>query len=200
LKRINNLFSKVTSYQNLLIASRLAMKGSGRTAATCQFFFHLETEILSLQTELLNGTYQPGSYRYFTIFDPKERVIAVAPFRDRVVHHAVVRILTTIYERVFIYDSYATRPNKGTHAAIKRAQKFIRRWPWYLKADIKKYFDNVNHGTIMDILKRKLKDRQLLDLLDRIIRNMPIYFTPNAKMVYNSPGGSICPGNTLNEV
>jgi len=174
LKRINNIFSQVTSYDNLLIASRLAAKGSGKTAATCQFFYYLETEILRLQMELLNDTYRPGAYRYFTIFDPKERVIAVAPFRDRVVHHAVVRILTPIYERVFIYDSYATRPGKGTHVAIKRAQQFVRRWPWYLKADVNKYFDSVNHNALMDIIKRKIKDRRLLLLLDRIIRNSPL--------------------------
>jgi RNA-directed DNA polymerase len=171
LKRINNLFSHITSCENLLIASRLAMKGSGKTSATCRFFYNLETEILSLQTELLNSMYRPGAYRYFKIFDPKERVIAVAPFRDRVVHHAVVRILTPIYERVFIYDSYATRPNKGTHAAIKRAQKFIQRWPWYFKADIEKYFDHVDHDILLDIIERKIKDRRLLRLLERIIRN-----------------------------
>jgi retron-type reverse transcriptase len=147
------------------------MKGSGKTSATCRFFYNLEPEILRLRTELLNNTYQPGAYRYFKIFDPKERVIAVAPFRDRVVHHAVVRILTPIYERVFIYDSYATRPNKGTHAAIKRAQKFIRRWHWYLKADIEKYFDHVDHDILLGIIERKIKDRQLLRLLDRLIRN-----------------------------
>ncbi len=173
MKRINNLFNSITSYENLLIASRLAMKGSGKTAATCKYFYHWETEILQLQTELLNGIYRPGSYRYFIIYDPKERVIAVAPFRDRVVHHAVVRILTPIYERVFIHDSYATRPCKGTHAAIKRAQKFIRQWPWYLKADIEKYFNNVDHEILLGIIERKIKDRQLLKLLDRIIRNTP---------------------------
>jgi len=173
MKRVGNLFEKVISFENLLIALRRAMKGCGRTKATCRFFFDLEYQLLKLQEQLEYGTYSPGAYRYFTIYDPKERVIAVAPFRDRVVHHAVVNVLTPIYERVFIYDSYATRPKKGTHAAIERAQKFLRRWPWYLKADIEKYFDSVNHDILLEILSRKIKDDKLLKLLERIVRNTP---------------------------
>lgn len=173
MKRVGNLFEKVISFENLLIALRRAMKGCGRTQATCRFFFNLENQLLKLQEQLECGTYSPGAYRYFTIYDPKERVIAVAPFRDRVVHHAVVNVLTPIYEEVFIYDSYATRPKKGTHAAIERAQKFLRRWPWYLKADIEKYFYCVNHDILLEILSRKIKDDKLLKLLERIVRNTP---------------------------
>jgi len=171
MRRIGNLFDRVTSYENLLASFRLAVRGCGKTGPVCHFFYHLEPEILRLQEELAKGTYRPGPYRHFTIYDPKERIIAVAPFRDRVVHHAVVRVLTPIYERIFIHDSYATRPNKGTHAAIKRAQSFLRRWEWYLKLDIEKYFYTVDHDILMGLLKRKLKDPHLLDLLDRIIRN-----------------------------
>jgi RNA-directed DNA polymerase len=170
-KRVGHLFEDVTSYENLLAAFRLARRGSGNAPAVGRFFFHLERELLRLQAELEAGSYQPGAYQYFTIYDPKERVIAVAPFRDRVVHHALVRVLTPIYERVFIFDSYATRPGKGTHAAIGRAQQFLRRWMWYLQTDIAKYFDRVDHDTLLDLLRRKLKDRRLLNLLERIIRN-----------------------------
>ncbi|CAN2050610.1 RNA-directed DNA polymerase [Candidatus Magnetomoraceae bacterium gMMP-1] len=130
-------------------------------------------EILKLQEELQSGVYQPGDYHFFKINDPKERTIAVASFRDRVVHHAVIGILTPIYEQVFIHDSYATRLNKGTHLAILRSQKFMRRWAWYLKSDIAKYFDSVDHDILMSILERKLKDRKVLDLLERIVRNTP---------------------------
>ncbi len=174
MKRIGNLFHQVTAFENLMISFKLALKGCGNTKPTCRFFYHLESEILCLQQELINGTYQPGAYRYFTVYDPKKRTIAVAPFRDRVVHHAIVRILASIYERTFIYDSYATRPNKGTHVALERVQKFIRRWPWYFKADIEKYFDSVDHDILMGTIKRKIKDRDLLWLLDRIIRNTAI--------------------------
>jgi len=154
-----------------MISFKLALKGCGKTKPTCRFFYHLEYEILRLQEELINGTYEPGAYRYFTVYDPKKRTIAVAPFRDRVVHHAIVRILTPIYEHTFIYDSYATRRNKGTHMALERAQSFMRRWPWYFKADIEKYFDSVDHDILMGTIKGKIKDCDLLRLLDRIISN-----------------------------
>ncbi len=171
MKRIGNLFEQVTSFQHLYHSFRLAKRGCGNTPAVCRFFFELEPELFRLQEELQNGTYQPGTYHYFTIYDPKVREIAVAPFRDRVVHHAVVGVLTPIYERVFIYDSYATRAGKGHHAAIRRAQSFLRKGRFYLKTDVAKYFESVDHDVLLDILNRKIKDRQLLALLERIICN-----------------------------
>lgn len=171
--RINHLFDQVTSYENLATAFRLARRGCGDGPTVCRFFFHLERELLRLQDELQANRYIPGAYHFFTIHDPKERVIAVAPFRDRVVHHAIVRVLTPIYERVFTFDSYATRPGKGTHAAIRRAQGFLRRWSFYLKTDIAKYFEHVDHDMLLEILARKLKDACLLRLLERIIRHAP---------------------------
>lgn len=174
MKRLGNLFEQVISYENLLLAFRRAMKGCGRTGDTCRFFFDLEPEILKLQEELESGTYRPQAYRFFTIHDPKERVIAVAPFRDRVVHHAIVDVLTPLYEKIFIYDSYATRPGKGTHAAILRAQYFLRRWTWYLKADIQKYFYSVDHDILINILARKIKDKRLFGIIARIVRNTPL--------------------------
>lgn len=170
-KRIGNLFDEVASFDNLTHATKKAMQGCGRTPETCDFFFHQETELLKLLEELLSGSYQPGEYRYFTIHDPKVRTIAVAPFRDRVVHHAIVRVITPIYERRFIHDSYATRKGKGTHAAIKRVQQFVRRWPCYVKADVHKYFDSIDHDILLAIVERKIKDRRLLRLLGRIVRN-----------------------------
>jgi len=173
MRKIGNLFKQIVQFENLYYSFKMAMKGTGKNKSTTRFFFHLENELILLQKELQNETYQPGDYRFFKIYDPKERLIAVAPFRDRVVHHAIVNILTPVYERCFIYDSYATRPDKGTHIAIKRAQKYVRRWKWYLKSDIEKYFENVNHDILMNILKKKLKEKSLLNLLEKIIRNVP---------------------------
>jgi len=174
LKRYGYLLEQITAFENLWQAFRLAKRGCGATPAVCRFAFYLEPELLRLQAELQHGTYQPGRHRYFTIHDPKRRTIAVAPFRDRVVHHAIVRALTPIYERVFIFDSYATRPGKGTHAAIRRAQTFLRRHAWYWKTDIDQYFDSVDHAVLLDLLERKMKDRAVLALLARIIRNTPV--------------------------
>lgn len=172
-KRVNHLLTQTIAYQNLNAAFRQAMRGCGKTAESCRFFYHLEPELLRLREELSSGGYSPSPYRFFQIFDPKERTIAEAPFRDRVVHHAIVNVLTPVYERVFIYDSYATRPGKGTHAAIRRAQQFLRAYRWYFKTDIDKYFDHVNHDIMLAILARKIKDRQFLALLEKIIRNTP---------------------------
>jgi len=107
------------------------------------------------------------------IHDPKEREIAIAPFRDRVVHHAIVNVLELIYERRFIYDSYATRKGKGTLAAIRRAQSFLRESRYYIKLDISKYFASIDRNTLLEVLKRKLKDNRLLELITRIVWNPP---------------------------
>lgn len=171
MKRFGNLFEPVTGYGNLTKAFRLALKGCGPTSAACRFFFHLEPELLRLQKELRTGAYRPGPYRTFKIRDPKARVISVAPFRERVVHHAVVGVLTPIYERTFIHDSYATRKGKGTHKAVLRAQKFLRRKQWYLKLDVDQYFASIDRNVLLELLARKIKDGALLELLDRIIRN-----------------------------
>jgi len=175
MKRIGNLFHEVTDFENLTAAFHLAMKGCGQTEQACRFFFHLERELLRLRKKLMTGTYRPGPYRTFKILDPKERIISVAPFSDRVVHHAVVNVLAPIYERVFIYDSYATRKEKekGTHAAILRAQEFMRRRPWYLKLDVNQYFANIDRRILIEILGRKIKDARLLDLMAGIVNNPP---------------------------
>lgn len=173
MKRIGDLFERVTDFETLRLATKKAMQGCGRTLPACRFAFDRERELLRLQEELRQGTYRPGGFHFFTVRDPKTRLIAVAPFRDRVVHHAVVHVLTPIYEPSFIFDSYATRQGKGTHAAIRRTQEFARRWPWFLKADVHKYFDSVDHDVLLSLLARKVKDRALLALLERIVRNSP---------------------------
>lgn len=171
MKRHGHLFEYVTAFANLFNAATRARQGCGWGRETSRFFFHLESELFALQDELMTGRYTPGTYRFFEVHDPKCRTIAVAPFRDRVVHHAVVQVLTPLYERMFIHDSYATRAGKGTHVAIRRAQGLMRAWPWYLKADVAKYFDNVDHDILIALLRRKIKDDRLLDLLEKIIRN-----------------------------
>ena len=171
MKKYGRLFECVTAFANLFTAAKRARQGCGWGKETQHFFFHMESEILALQAELLTDQYQPSPYRFFKVHDPKRRTIAVAPFRDRVVHHAVVQILNPIYERIFIHDSYATRVGKGTHAAIRRTQQFMQIWPWYLKMDVAKYFDSVDHDILLILLRNKLKDKRLINLLERIIRN-----------------------------
>jgi hypothetical protein len=151
-----------------------AYRGSGKTDEACRFCFHLENELFLLKEEIEEGDYQPAPYRYFKVYDPKERVISVARFRDRVVHHAIVGVLEPIFEPVFIYDSYATRKGKGTHRAVKRSQSFLRKYPYYLKMDIDKYFDNIDHQILLDLIQRKVKDKRALELMARIIKNSDV--------------------------
>ncbi len=169
-KRVGGLFPAVHDFELLLGDARRARQGTGRTLSACRFFFRLEPELLALEQALKTGRYRPGPHEYFQIRDPKPRHIAVAPFRDRVVHHAVVRVLTPVFEPSFIHDSYATRKGKGTHAAIERAQVFLRRTPWYLKADVEQFFDSINHEILLGLVGRKVKDPALLDLVEKIIR------------------------------
>ena len=171
MKRKGYLFETLYSFENLHEAFKKAFRGSGRTEEACRFHFQFETELLKLREELRSNTYQPARYRYFKTFDPKERTISVAPFRDRVVHHGVVRVLEPVFEPTFIFDSYATRKGKGTHRAVKRAQKYMRSGFHYYKADIRKYFDSVDHNVLLGLVRRKIKDGKVLELVERIIRN-----------------------------
>lgn len=173
MRRIGGLFDGVVSYSNLYRAYRKALLGARKNEEQARFYYNLENELVILRRELVDETYIPGPYRYFMIHDPKEREIAIAPFRDRVVHHAIVNVLEPIYERRFIYDSYATRKGKGTLAAIKRAQSFLRESRYYIKLDISKYFASIDRNTLLEILKRKLKDARLLELITRIVWNPP---------------------------
>ena len=173
MRRLGDLFDGVVSYSNLYRAYRKALVGARRNEEQARFYYSLENELVTLRRELVDGTYNPGPYRYFMIFDPKEREIAIAPFRDRVVHHAIVNVLEPIYERRFIYDSYATRKGKGTLAAIMRTQSFLRESRYYIKLDISKYFASIDRNTLLEILERKLKDTRLLELIARIVWNPP---------------------------
>ena len=174
MKRTGYLFETLYSFENLHEAFKKAFRGSGRTEEACRFHFHLETELLQLREELQSNTYRPARYRYFKTFDPKERTISVAPFRDRVVHHGVVRVLEPVFEPTFIFDSYATRKGKGTHRAVKRAQKYMGSGFHYYKADIRKYFDSVDHNVLLGLVRRKIKDEKVLELVERIIRNSDV--------------------------
>lgn len=171
MKRVGNLYPDFCSFANLLSASRKAMRGGRKNAERADFHVNLENELLELRDELEACTWQPRPYRYFDIYDPKHRTIAISAFRDRVVHHALVNVLEPIYERCFIEHSYATRRDKGVHAAVAQAQIFLRRHDWFLKSDVEKYFDSINHDILLGLLDRKIKDRRLLDISERIIRH-----------------------------
>jgi RNA-directed DNA polymerase len=171
MKRVGNLFEELCSFPHLLAAFQRAWRGANKTIEAHRFRVELERNLFQLQEELLSGSYRHGPYHYFRILDPKPRMIAAAPFRDRVVHHALVGVLEPIYERCFIFDSYATRKGKGTHAAVMRAQQFLRSPTWYAKADVSRYFDNIIHEKLVEILLHKIKDRRVIGLVETILQS-----------------------------
>ncbi|MCZ2207879.1 RNA-directed DNA polymerase, partial [Cylindrospermopsis raciborskii] len=131
----------------------------------------LETELIRLQKQLTDKTYQPGDYRTFHLINPKSRLISAAPYRDRVVHHALCNVIVPIFERVFIADSYANRLGFGTHRALKKFTTFARNSNYVLQCDIKKYFPSIDHIILKELIRRKIKCSDTLWLVDTIINN-----------------------------
>ena len=171
MKTFKHLFEKIISFDNLLLAAKLSQKGRRYKPDVAQFHFRLEEELIDLREELLVKRYQPGAYRTFHIFDPKQRMISAAPYRDRVVHHALCQIIEPIFEQTFIYDSYANRKGKGTHKAITRYQDYAKRYPYVLKCDIRKFFPSVDHQVLKQEIRRKISCPDTLWLIDQIIDN-----------------------------
>ena len=164
-----NLWPQVVSWENLLAAYHRCRRRKRYRPEAVQFDFAWETHLRQLHRELTEGTYQPGTYHNFFIYEPKRRKISAAPFRDRIVHHAVVGVLEPLYERRFLHDSYACRKSKGTHRAIDRAHTYLRRHQFFLKTDIVRFFPNVDHQVLYELLSRKIRDEQLLELIKKIL-------------------------------
>jgi retron-type reverse transcriptase len=184
MKVYRDLYPQVVSFENLYLAYRKAARGKRGQPPVAAFEFDLEANLFRLQDELEAETYYPGPYTSFTIHDPKRRRISAAPFRDRVVHHALCNIIEPIFERTFIGDSYANRIGKGTHAALDRAQHFARRHPYVLQCDVEQFFPSVDLAILRGILARKLADPQVMGLVDRILDGGAGVLRDEYEMVY----------------
>lgn len=183
-KKVDNLYAELTNFENLLLAYRKAARGKRGKSATADFDFHLETNLLRLQAALIEKRYQPGGYYSFYIRDPKYRLVSAAPFRDRVVHHALCNLIEPVFERTFIGDSYANRIGKGTHRALDRAQAWAKQYPYVLQCDIRQFFPSIDHEVLKSILVRKIADTEVLWLCDRIIQSGAGVLTEEYEMVY----------------
>lgn len=169
-KTFKHLYPQIYSFENLYTAFRAARKnGKRKKAQVAAFEYHLEPALARLQEELRAKTYCPGGYRHFYIYERKRRKISAAPFRDRVVHHALCKIIQPIFEARFIYDSYACRVKKGTHRAIDRAQDFMRRFDYALQCDVKQFFPSIDHVILRGLLARYIADADVLWLIDQIL-------------------------------
>jgi RNA-directed DNA polymerase len=169
LKTHKNLFPHVYDFENLYLAWRKARKGKRGREGAAAFERVQEQELLVLQEELQNFTYTPGPYRNFYVHDPKKRLISAAPFRDRVVHHALYRVIEHIWESRFIYDTYANRVGKGTHRALDRAQEYLRKYGFFLQCDLCQFFPSIDHEILRGEFARRIQDRNLLRLCDTIL-------------------------------
>jgi RNA-directed DNA polymerase len=171
MKRYGNLWPEIISFENLYLAARKAQRSKRFRDNVLEFNHNPESNLLQLQQELITHTYQPGKYRTFEILDPKPRIISAAPYRDRIIHHALCNIIVTPIERTFIHDTYANRKGFGTHRAFKRFTQHCRSSRYILQCDIKKYFPSIDHTLLKTQLHRKIKCPDTLWLIDLIIDN-----------------------------
>ena len=169
MRRYGNLWPQIIDFENLLQASQQAQQGKRFRPNVLAFNYNLDQELLRLQQELTDKTYRPGGYRTFHIEDPKPRLISAAPYRDRVVHHALCNVIVPPIERTLIADTYANRTGYGTHRALKRFIKFARSSRYVLQCDIRQYFPSIDHIHLKNILRRKVKCHDTLWLIDSII-------------------------------
>jgi RNA-directed DNA polymerase len=181
-KTYKRLYPRICEFENLYRAYRKARKGKRNRPDVAAFEFNLEFELPLLQEELVNETYRPSPYRHFTLYERKPRRISAAPFRDRVAHHALCRVIEPIWEARFIHDSYACRVGKGTHAALDRCTYFARRYRYVLRGDIVQFFPSVDHATLYDLLARRIACPPTLRLIERIIASGTGVHADNWKM------------------
>lgn len=175
---MGDLFDQVCSYDNLILAFRKAKRRKSKKPYVIEFERNLSENLFELRTELLLHSYRPKPLKTFVICDPKTRKISKSEFRDRVVHHALCNVIEPIFDKSFIHDSYANRKNKGSLKAIQRFDYFKRKVsasntkPCFIfKADIKHYFDRIDHEVLISLLKKKVGDESIVWLIRRILDN-----------------------------
>lgn len=168
-RKHRELFDRIASFHALTDAARRAVRGKRNKPGATAFMANLEPEVLKLERELREGSYKPGRYKTIEIFDPKHRIVSAAPFRDRVVHHALCSVIEPIFESGFVFDSYANRKGKGTHRAVARYERYRDRYEHVLKCDIYRYFPAIDHAILKRDLRRRLACEQTLWLVDSII-------------------------------
>lgn len=168
MKREGFLYEKICTWDNLLWAYRMARKAK-RGLSVEAYSYNWEYELYKTQQGLLNENYQFGEYHQFKIHEPKERVITSAPFQDRVVHHAICNVIGPVLDRPLVVDSYACRKGKGMHRAVKKAFYWYKNSQYHYRLDIRKFYYNIDHGLLMDMLARKIKDPKVLSLLRRLL-------------------------------
>ena len=178
------MWDSVVAWDNLWLAYRKAAKGKRSAVSTARFEYQVADHLVGLQTELSDRTYRPGPYVHFIIHEPKRRKISAAPFRDRVVHHALCNVIEPLFERRFIGDSYANRVDKGTHRAVDRFQFLAQRYRYVLRMDIVQHFASLDHVILRQAIADEVHDADVLWLVDQIIASGAGVLSKEYEMVY----------------
>ena len=168
-RRHNQLFARIADFQALHAAARRAVKGKRKKPGAASFFANLERELLALERQLRAGDYRPGRYTAFEVNDPKRRIVSAAPFRDRVVHHALCTVVQPIFEAGFIDHTFANRVGKGTHRAIEAYERYRDRYAHVLRCDIYRYFPDDRSCVLKSEFRRRIICPSTLALLDLIV-------------------------------
>lgn len=171
MKRIGFLYEKVATPDNLRLAFTRARRGKQRRQEVRRYGAHLNANLRKMQAQLCEGPdcIEVGRCRFFTIFDPKQRRICAPVFAERILHHAVINVIGPYLDAYQIDASYACRTQRGTYRALAKAQQMAKRHRYYLKLDVHKYFESIDHQVLMGQLARRFKDPRLLRLLERIV-------------------------------
>lgn len=176
--QLRHSFEDIICLDNLLEAWREFIRGKRNNPDVQEFYLKLMDNLFILHEDLSSNNYRHGGYGAFNISDPKPRNIHKASVRDRLLHHAIYRILYTFFDKVFISDSFSCRLGKGTHKALNRFREFANkvsrnntRTCWILKCDIRKFFASIDHQTLLDILNSYITDKQIIWLLQEIIES-----------------------------
>jgi hypothetical protein len=178
------MYASITDWDNLWLAYRVAARGKRGAASVARFEIQAADHLVALQAELRAKTYRPGPYTHFTIHEPKRRKISAAPFRDRVVHHALCNVIEPLFEARFIADSYANRVGKGTHRAIDRLQAFARRNRYVLRLDVVQHFPSLDHAILRSAIAEVIQDTDVLWLVDTILASGAGVLADEYDMVY----------------
>jgi hypothetical protein len=169
MRRTGHLFERIIDRDNLRLALHQALRGKRSRPDARAFVAQLETNLEALRTSLARGDVVLGESHQFTIFDPKQRLITAPCFRERVLHHAILNVCEPVFERWLIDDTFACRKGKGRLAALERARRFAARNGYFLKLDVRRYFESIAHDILVARLERLFKDDRLLALVRRII-------------------------------
>ena len=174
MRRHGGLWPMVTDIENIRLAFHRASLHKGKNKGVIKTKENLDERLEALRQSLVNKTFTTSYYWEKTVYEPKKRTIYILPFYpDRIVQHALMNLITPIWEGLFITDSYACRVKKGIHAGSLRAMEFVRRNKYVLKCDISKFYPSVDHDILLEIVKRKIKCPDTLWLIENIIRSYP---------------------------